>query len=128
MGQQFQSLPFGSEYSPHFCSRGPCNALDGNNEVGQPDYFNRGHPTIAQNHYRWPLHVCPPSFLYGFIVGRSRSGRLPSQLGERHYYCGADCHCASYRINVEETALTEAFGHEYVLYSGATKRLIPGVY
>ncbi len=33
-----------------------------------------------------------------------------------------------YRIHVEETALAEAFGEEYVAYSKATKRLVPGVY
>lgn len=33
-----------------------------------------------------------------------------------------------YRIHVEEAALAEAFGEEYVAYSKATKRLIPGVY
>ncbi len=33
-----------------------------------------------------------------------------------------------YRIHVEEAALTQAFGGEYVTYCKATKRLIPGVY
>jgi protein-S-isoprenylcysteine O-methyltransferase Ste14 len=33
-----------------------------------------------------------------------------------------------YRIHVEEAALVEAFGNEYVSYSRVTKRLIPGVY
>ncbi len=33
-----------------------------------------------------------------------------------------------YRIRVEEIALREAFGAEYVNYSKSTKRLIPGVY
>jgi protein-S-isoprenylcysteine O-methyltransferase Ste14 len=33
-----------------------------------------------------------------------------------------------YRIHVEEAALAKAFGEEYVAYSKATKRLIPGVY
>jgi protein-S-isoprenylcysteine O-methyltransferase Ste14 len=33
-----------------------------------------------------------------------------------------------YRIHVEEMALIEAFGEEYVEYSRATKRLIPGIY
>jgi len=33
-----------------------------------------------------------------------------------------------YRIHVEEAALAEAFGEEYVAYSRTTKRLIPGVY
>ena len=33
-----------------------------------------------------------------------------------------------YRIHVEESALTAAFGDEYVEYSRATKRLLPGIY
>ena len=33
-----------------------------------------------------------------------------------------------YRIHVEETALTGAFGAEYVAYSARTKRLIPGIF
>ncbi|MGB2676027.1 MAG: isoprenylcysteine carboxylmethyltransferase family protein [Candidatus Acidiferrum sp.] len=33
-----------------------------------------------------------------------------------------------YRIHVEEAAMAEAFGEEYVAYSKATKRLIPGLY
>jgi protein-S-isoprenylcysteine O-methyltransferase Ste14 len=33
-----------------------------------------------------------------------------------------------YRIHVEEVALTEAFGAEYVEYCTTTKRLIPGIY
>jgi protein-S-isoprenylcysteine O-methyltransferase Ste14 len=33
-----------------------------------------------------------------------------------------------YRIHVEEIALREAFGDQYVDYSRTTKRLIPGIY
>ena len=33
-----------------------------------------------------------------------------------------------YRIHVEEAALAEAFGEEYVKYSKAAKRLVPGLY
>jgi protein-S-isoprenylcysteine O-methyltransferase Ste14 len=33
-----------------------------------------------------------------------------------------------YRIRVEETALREAFGDEYIAYSRITKRLVPGLY
>jgi protein-S-isoprenylcysteine O-methyltransferase Ste14 len=33
-----------------------------------------------------------------------------------------------YRIQVEETALREAFGEEYIAYSRTTKRLFPGIY
>jgi protein-S-isoprenylcysteine O-methyltransferase Ste14 len=35
---------------------------------------------------------------------------------------------ALYRMRVEEQALREAFGSEYVAYSQTSKRLIPGVY
>lgn len=35
---------------------------------------------------------------------------------------------ALYRMRVEEQALQEAFGSEYVAYSQTSKRLIPGVY
>lgn len=33
-----------------------------------------------------------------------------------------------YRIHVEESALTRAFGDEYVAYGKVTKRLLPGLY
>jgi protein-S-isoprenylcysteine O-methyltransferase Ste14 len=33
-----------------------------------------------------------------------------------------------YRIRIEEAALREAFGEEYVAYSNTTKRLVPGLY
>jgi protein-S-isoprenylcysteine O-methyltransferase Ste14 len=33
-----------------------------------------------------------------------------------------------YRIHVEEMALTEAFGQQYLDYSKATKRLFPRIY
>jgi protein-S-isoprenylcysteine O-methyltransferase Ste14 len=33
-----------------------------------------------------------------------------------------------YRINIEEAALRDAFGEDYVAYSKITKRLIPGIY
>jgi len=33
-----------------------------------------------------------------------------------------------YRIHIEEIALRDHFGHEYVDYSRKTRRLIPGIY
>lgn len=33
-----------------------------------------------------------------------------------------------YRIHIEEAALRDAFGDDYVAYSKTTKRLIPGIY
>jgi len=38
------------------------------------------------------------------------------------------CAATLYRIRVEEVALRERFGEEYLSYARATKRLIPGVY
>lgn len=38
------------------------------------------------------------------------------------------CAATLYRIRVEEAALRERFGEEYLSYSRTTKRLIPGVY
>ena len=38
------------------------------------------------------------------------------------------CAATLYRIRVEEAALRERFGEEYLSYTRATKRLIPGVY
>ena len=35
---------------------------------------------------------------------------------------------ALYRMHVEEQALVDAFGDEYVVYANETKRLIPGIY
>jgi protein-S-isoprenylcysteine O-methyltransferase Ste14 len=34
----------------------------------------------------------------------------------------------SYRITVEEKALTEEFGDQYISYSGKVKKLVPGLY
>jgi protein-S-isoprenylcysteine O-methyltransferase Ste14 len=54
-------------------------------------------------------------------------------LGERNYISlaiMAICPTAAllYRIHVEEIALREHFGQEYVSYCAETKRLVPGVY
>ncbi len=38
------------------------------------------------------------------------------------------CAAFLYRIDVEERALTEAFGDEYTTYCASTKRLMPGIY
>jgi protein-S-isoprenylcysteine O-methyltransferase Ste14 len=38
------------------------------------------------------------------------------------------CVATLYRIRVEEAALRERFGEEYLSYTRATKRLIPGIY
>lgn len=76
--------------------------------------------------------------------GLYRIVRHPSYLGmeiiflaiglhSRNWICLAACFIPTtlavlYRIHVEEVALRDLFGEEYVAYSRTTKRLIPGIY
>lgn len=75
--------------------------------------------------------------LYSLVRHPSYSGLviifLALGLGERNYISlaiMAICPTAAllYRIHVEEIALREHFGAEYVAYCSETKRLIPGIY
>lgn len=77
-------------------------------------------------------------------TGLYRFLRHPSYLGMLLIFLAAGLHSRNwiglaaaflpttaavlYRIHVEEIALHEAFGDEYVAYSKTTKRLLPGVY
>lgn len=76
--------------------------------------------------------------------GLYRNIRHPSYTGLLLRYLGVGLACANwlsliiiflpmlaailYRIKVEEGALREAFGSEYIEYAGSAKRLIPKVY
>ena len=75
--------------------------------------------------------------LYRFVRHPSYSGLLlifaAVALHERNWLAAAvvvipTTAALLYRIHVEEAALIEGFGAEYVAYSSTTKRLIPGVY
>jgi protein-S-isoprenylcysteine O-methyltransferase Ste14 len=75
--------------------------------------------------------------LYGLVRHPSYTGLViifvALGLGERNYFSLAImtvCPTAAllYRIHVEEAALREHFGAEYVAYCAETKRLVPGVY
>jgi protein-S-isoprenylcysteine O-methyltransferase Ste14 len=74
--------------------------------------------------YRWVRH---PSYS-GMMLSFTAVG-----LAERNWVSLAImlvCPTAAllYRIHVEEAALTEAFGQQYIDYSKETKRLVPGIY
>jgi protein-S-isoprenylcysteine O-methyltransferase Ste14 len=74
--------------------------------------------------YRWVRH---PSYS-GMLLSFAAVG-----IAERNWVSLAImlvCPTAAllYRIHVEEMALKEAFGQEYLDYSKETKRLIPGIY
>jgi protein-S-isoprenylcysteine O-methyltransferase Ste14 len=77
------------------------------------------------------------SGLYGLVRHPSYSGLLliflAIALAEKNWLSAAivfifPAAALLYRIHVEEAALHEAFGVQYVEYSRATKRLIPGIY
>jgi protein-S-isoprenylcysteine O-methyltransferase Ste14 len=77
------------------------------------------------------------SGMYQYIRHPSYSGSLLSFLGLGIFYCSWISLIAviipiftafSYRISVEEKALAENFGEEYVKYADETKKLIPGIY
>jgi protein-S-isoprenylcysteine O-methyltransferase Ste14 len=77
-------------------------------------------------------------------AGMYRVLRHPSYLGMLLIFLAAGLHSHNwvglavavvpttaavlYRIHVEELALRDAFGEEYIAYSSETKRLVPGVY
>jgi protein-S-isoprenylcysteine O-methyltransferase Ste14 len=75
--------------------------------------------------------------LYSWMRHPSYSGMLlmffAIGLGERNWISLAimlliPTAALLYRVHVEEMALREHFGEEYVTYSRETKRLVPGVY
>ncbi len=74
--------------------------------------------------YRWVRH---PSYT-GMLIIFAATG-----LYERNWISLAvvvilPTAALFYRIHVEEMALTEAFGQQYLEYSKVTKRLLPGIY
>ena len=75
--------------------------------------------------------------IYGIVRHPSYAGGLLSFLGLGLSFSNylslvavfaPICAAFLYRIDVEERALTGAFGDEYTAYCASTKRLIPGIY
>jgi protein-S-isoprenylcysteine O-methyltransferase Ste14 len=75
--------------------------------------------------------------IYRFVRHPAYGGSLLSFLGLglcfSNYLClltvfVPTCSAFLYRIHIEEKALTEVFGEEYLSYCASTKRLIPGIY
>ena len=84
----------------------------------------REHQLIRHGVYRYVRH---PSYTGAIIahlgLGLSFSSWISLALSTLPYLVAA-----AYRIHVEEYALRQAFGEEYVAYSKETWRLIPGLY
>jgi protein-S-isoprenylcysteine O-methyltransferase Ste14 len=72
-------------------------------------------------------HLRHPAYTGALVahlgLGLSFSNSFSIALSFAPYFVAA-----MYRMHVEEQALTEAFGEEYLEYSRGTKRLIPKVY
>ena len=82
-------------------------------------------------------HRIVTSGVYGILRHPAYAGTLLSFFGLGIYFmntwsllvlCVPVTAAFLYRIRVEETALTDAFGDEYRTYQSTTKRLIPGIY
>lgn len=82
-------------------------------------------------------HRIVKSGVYGILRHPAYAGTLLSFFGLGIYFmntwsllvlCVPVTAAFLYRIRVEETALTDAFGEEYRTYQSTTKRLIPGIY
>ena len=68
-----------------------------------------------------------PSYT-GMLIGLAAIGLRECNLVSFAIMLALPTAAVIYRIHVEERALTEAFGEEYLEYGKTTKRLVPGVY
>ncbi len=83
-----------------------------------------GHEIIRTGLYRYVRHPSYTGMLIAF-TGMALAQRNWLSLGIVLIpITGA----VLYRIRIEEAALIEAFGQEYLAYCGCTRRLLPGVY
>jgi protein-S-isoprenylcysteine O-methyltransferase Ste14 len=82
------------------------------------------HRLVRRGMYKYLRHPAYTGALVGHLgLGLSFSSWVSVTLSVAPYIAAA-----LYRMGVEERALTEAFGAEYLEYSRNTKRLIPKVY
>jgi protein-S-isoprenylcysteine O-methyltransferase Ste14 len=83
-----------------------------------------GHRLVRTGLYKRLRHPAYTGALVAHLgLGLSFSNWFSLALSVVPYFAAA-----MYRIRVEEQALIEAFGEEYITYARNTKRLIPKVY
>ena len=83
-----------------------------------------GHRLVRSGFYKYLRHPAYTGTLIAHLgLGLSFSNWFSLSLSFVPF-----CLVALYRMHVEEQALIEAFGEEYITYSRNTKRLIPKVY
>lgn len=83
-----------------------------------------GQTVLKTGFYRWMRHPSYAAMLFCFLAVGLRCRNWISLLIVLVFPIAA----LLYRIHVEEIALRDHFGQEYVDYSAKTKRLIPGIY
>jgi protein-S-isoprenylcysteine O-methyltransferase Ste14 len=86
--------------------------------------IKKDHRLVRSGLYKHLRHPAYTGALVAHLgLGMSFSNSFSISLSFAPYFVAA-----MYRMHVEEQALTEAFGEEYLEYSRETKRLIPKVY
>lgn len=86
--------------------------------------IKKDHRLIRNGLYKHLRHPAYTGTLLAHLgLGLSFSNWISLGLSSLPY-----CVAALYRIHVEERALRETFGEDYIQYSKGTKRLIPGLY
>jgi protein-S-isoprenylcysteine O-methyltransferase Ste14 len=86
--------------------------------------IKKNHYIVRTGIYRFVRHPAYAGSLLSFLgLGLSFSNYLTILI-----IFVPICFAFLYRINVEEKALTAAFGDEYINYCASTKKLIPGIF
>ena len=83
-----------------------------------------GHRIVSKGVYRFVRHLAYAGSLLSFLGLGLCFANIIGLLVIFLPICAAFL----YRIHVEEKALIDAFGDEYIRYCSTTKRLIPGIY
>jgi len=86
--------------------------------------IKKDHELVRTSVYKYTRHPAyTGSLIAHFGLGLCFASWLSISLSVLPYIVAA-----LYRMHVEEQALVDAFGDEYVVYANETKRLIPGIY
>jgi protein-S-isoprenylcysteine O-methyltransferase Ste14 len=86
--------------------------------------ITKDHRIVSEGIYRFVRHPSYAGSLLSFLgLGLSSANAISLVV-----IVPPVCAAFLYRIRVEERALTDAFGEEYVRYCASTKRLIPGIF
>ena len=82
------------------------------------------HRLVTHGVYRWVRH---PMYLALFIYSAGQALAVPNWVAGPSYGI-AMVLVFAFRLGPEERMMLEAFGKDYEVYRGTTKRLVPGVW